>query len=387
MVTRRSLFFSFSGFFLSPLQFAASGSSPRLDGRYHRRPERSDVRPWRLLAARGDRGCRRRRHDPLRAPGFAALDDHPYRRLAATFDRGRHHHHRAGLDPARDLRGEPRPRDDDSGRSCRQSLRSDAAQRQGDDERRQARRLPQRFGRGDLPSRFENCQAWNGAVDSNTAGGDGGGVYVALGATSPAACWTSPVMSPVWAAALSHPPTVVFAGGRGGALANAGTPPCRRRPWTIAPPERAAVPGAGGDGGGIANFAAVSCVSKRPDAGPAIAAATARRSSQLGLRRPRRRALLCSGLHAQQRDVCRQRVGTSLSACASQGGGLLVGRRHDTPTQRHRRRQHREQHRRRHRALRRHDPHPQLAVRRQHRRTAAPTARAATAGVVSEGTT
>ncbi len=104
-------------------------------------------------------------------------------------------------------------------------------------------------------SRFENCQAWNGGVSSHSAGGDGGGVYVAAGGifTGSLLVFSGDVAG-VGGGSLD-PPTVVFAGGRGGALANAGSASLSQTTVTGCTSGAGGGPwGPGGDGGGIANL-------------------------------------------------------------------------------------------------------------------------------------
>lgn len=105
-------------------------------------------------------------------------------------------------------------------------------------------------------SRFESCQAWNGGVSSNTPGGDGGAVYVAAGGI-----FTGNLL--VFAGDLAgvgggslDPPTAVFAGGRGGGLANSGTATISQSTVSGCTAGAGGGPwGPGGDGGGIANLA------------------------------------------------------------------------------------------------------------------------------------
>ena len=103
-------------------------------------------------------------------------------------------------------------------------------------------------------SRFESCQAWNGGVSSNTPGGDGGGIYVAAsGVLTGDLLVFSADIAGVGGGALS-PPTV-FAGGRGGALANAGTATLQATTVSDCTAGAGGGPyGPGGDGGGIANL-------------------------------------------------------------------------------------------------------------------------------------
>ncbi|MEO7974524.1 MAG: CSLREA domain-containing protein, partial [Thermoanaerobaculia bacterium] len=104
-------------------------------------------------------------------------------------------------------------------------------------------------------SRFESCQAWNGGVSSNTPGGDGGGVFVAAGGvfSGNLLVFVADVAG-VGGGALS-PPTV-FAGGRGGALANAGSATLQRSTVSGCTAGAGGGPfGPGGEGGGIANLA------------------------------------------------------------------------------------------------------------------------------------
>ena len=102
---------------------------------------------------------------------------------------------------------------------------------------------------------LQQCQAWSGGVTSNTEGGDGGGAYVAAGAVlSGNGFFVETSAAGNGGGAASPPPSL--AGGRGGALANAGSLDLSRF-WFFA--NRAGnggdPAGAGGDGGAVANLA------------------------------------------------------------------------------------------------------------------------------------
>jgi hypothetical protein len=174
-------------------------------------------------------------------------------------------------------------------------------------------------------SRFESCQAWNGGVSSNTAGGDGGGVYVAAGGvfTGSQLVFSGDVAG-VGGGSLD-PPTAVFAGGRGGALANAGfaslwqttvagcTAGAGGGPW-----------GPGGDGGGIANLAggvlllgATTLSGNRSGDGAVFTLSGAD---------GRGGGLYCQGdCTLNNVTLSGNSVGTSAVGAVAQGGGLFVG--------------------------------------------------------------
>jgi CSLREA domain-containing protein len=101
---------------------------------------------------------------------------------------------------------------------------------------------------------IRQCHAWSGGITSNADGGDGGGVYVAAGAVLVGSgFFVEQSEAGHGGGALSPPPS--FAGGRGGAIANAGTVDLslfwfqNNRGGDGGDPQ-----GPGGDGGALANL-------------------------------------------------------------------------------------------------------------------------------------
>lgn len=173
-------------------------------------------------------------------------------------------------------------------------------------------------------SRFESCQAWSGGVSSNTAGGDGGGVYVAAGGVfTGSLLYFSGDIAGLGGGALD-PPTAVFAGGRGGGLANAGstslslttvsgcTAGAGGGPW-----------GPGGDGGGIANLTggvllldSTTLTANRSGDGAVFTLSGAD---------GRGGGLFCQGdCTLNNVTISGNAVGTSAVGAVAQGGGLMV---------------------------------------------------------------
>ena len=105
-------------------------------------------------------------------------------------------------------------------------------------------------------SRFENCQAWNGGLTSSTEGGDGGAVYVGAGGIfSGSLLVFSGDVAGAGGGLSGLPPPPPFAGGRGGALANAGSATLGQSTVSACTAGVGGGPtGPGGDGGGIANL-------------------------------------------------------------------------------------------------------------------------------------
>lgn len=173
-------------------------------------------------------------------------------------------------------------------------------------------------------SRFESCQAWNGGASSNTPGGDGGGVYVAAGgALTGDLLVFSSNLAGVGGGALS-PPTV-FAGGRGGALANAGTATLQATTVTNCTAGAGGGPfGPGGDGGGIANLTGgvlrldATTLSGNRSGDGATFMGTDGADGRGG-------GLFCVGdCTLNNVTVSGNAVGTSAVGGVAQGGGLLV---------------------------------------------------------------
>ena len=173
-------------------------------------------------------------------------------------------------------------------------------------------------------SRFENCQAWNGGVTSNTAGGDGGGVYVAAGGlfTGSLVVFSGDVAG-VGGGSLD-PPTAVFAGGRGGALANAGSASLSQTTVSNCTAGAGGGPwGPGGDGGGIANLSggvllleATTLSGNRSGDGAVFTLVGAD---------GRGGGIFCQGdCTLNNVTLSGNAVGTSATGAAAQGGGLMV---------------------------------------------------------------
>lgn len=173
-------------------------------------------------------------------------------------------------------------------------------------------------------SRFEDCQAWNGGVTSNTAGGDGGGIYVAAGGilTGEALVFDSNLAG-AGGGALS-PPTV-FAGGRGGALANAGNATLQSTTVGNCTAGAGGAPfGPGGDGGGVANLSGgvlrleASTLSGNRSGDGATFMSTSGADGRGG-------GLYCIGdCTLNNVTVSGNAVGTSATGAAAQGGGIFV---------------------------------------------------------------
>lgn len=173
-------------------------------------------------------------------------------------------------------------------------------------------------------SRFESCQAWNGGVSSNTPGGDGGGVYVAAGGVFTGSLLTfSSDLAGVGGGALS-PPTV-FAGGRGGALANAGSVTLAQSTVTGCTAGAGGGPyGPGGEGGGIANLTGgvlrldgSTLAGNRSGDGATFMSVSGSDGRGGGL--------YCAGdCTLNNVTLSGNEVGTSAVGLAAQGGGLFV---------------------------------------------------------------
>ncbi len=173
-------------------------------------------------------------------------------------------------------------------------------------------------------SRFESCQAWNGGVSSHTPGGDGGGVYVEVGGifTGSQLVFAGDFAG-VGGGSLD-PPTVVFAGGRGGGLANAGTATLSQTTVTGSTAGAGGGPwGPGGDGGGIANLTggvllleATTLSGNRSGDGAVFTFAGAD---------GRGGGLFCQGdCTLNNVTLSGNAVGTSAVGAVAQGGGLMV---------------------------------------------------------------
>ncbi len=173
-------------------------------------------------------------------------------------------------------------------------------------------------------SRFESCQAWNGGGSSNTPGGDGGGVFVAAGGVfSGSLLVFSGDLAGVGGGALS-PPTV-FAGGRGGALANAGSATLAQSTVSGCTAGAGGGPyGPGGDGGGIANLTggvlrldASTFAGNRSGDGATFMSVSGADGRGGGL--------YCAGdCTLNNVTLSGNAVGTSAVGAAAQGGGLFV---------------------------------------------------------------
>ncbi len=156
-------------------------------------------------------------------------------------------------------------------------------------------------------SRFEGCQAWKGGITSNAPGGDGGGVYVAAGGIFTGSLLVfAGDLAGVGGGSLS-PPTV-FEGGRGGALANAGTATLTQSTVSGCTSGAGGGPyGPGGDGGGIANLTGGSLLLEATTLSGNRSGDGANDFGRSGPRWSRRRSLLRGRLHAQQRHALGQR--------------------------------------------------------------------------------
>ena len=173
-------------------------------------------------------------------------------------------------------------------------------------------------------SRFENCQAWNGGITSNTEGGDGGGAYVAAGGVFTGSLLVfSGDIAGVGGGAVS-PPTV-FAGGRGGALANAGTATLSQTTVSGCTSGAGGGPfGPGGDGGGIANLTggvllleATTLAGNRSGDGATFLTTSGTDGRGGGL--------FCVGdCTLNNVTLAGNAVGTSAVGAVAQGGGLMV---------------------------------------------------------------
>jgi CSLREA domain-containing protein len=173
-------------------------------------------------------------------------------------------------------------------------------------------------------SRFESCQAWNGGISSNTPGGDGGGVYVAAGGVfTGSLLGFSGDLAGAGGGALS-PPTV-FAGGRGGALANAGTATLTQTTVANCSAGAGGGPyGPGGEGGGLANLTGgvlrldgSTLSGNRSGDGATFMGASGADGRGGGL--------FCAGdCTLNNVTLSGNEVGTSAVGAAAQGGGLFV---------------------------------------------------------------
>ena len=172
-------------------------------------------------------------------------------------------------------------------------------------------------------SRFESCQAWNGGVSSNTPGGDGGGVYVAVGGVFTGSLLVfSGDVAGVGGGALA-PPTV-FAGGFGGGLANAGSATLTQTTVSGCTAGAGGGPyGPGGGGGGIANLtggvlridASTLTGNRTGDGATFMVPGSDGRGG----------GLLCQAdCTLNNVTLSGNAIGTSAAGAAAQGGGLFV---------------------------------------------------------------
>lgn len=174
-------------------------------------------------------------------------------------------------------------------------------------------------------SHFESCQAWNGGLTSNTEGGDGGAVYVAAGAvfSGNLLLFTGDVAG--WGGGISGLPPPVFAGGRGGALANAGTATLQQSSVSNCAAGAGGGPtGPGGDGGGIANLAGGAL---RLDASTLSGNRSGDGATFMGSSGADGRGggLFCVGdCTLNNVTLSGNEVGTSAVGLTAQGGGLFV---------------------------------------------------------------
>ena len=174
-------------------------------------------------------------------------------------------------------------------------------------------------------SRFENCQAWNGGITSNTEGGDGGAVYVAAGAAFSGSLLVFSGDVAGWGGGISGLPPPVFAGGRGGALANAGTATLLQSTVSNCTAGAGGGPtGPGGDGGGIANLVGgvlrldASTLSGNRSGDGATFMGSSGADGRGG-------GLLCVGdCTLNNVTLSGNAVGTSAVGLIAQGGGLFV---------------------------------------------------------------
>ncbi|MEO8274928.1 MAG: choice-of-anchor Q domain-containing protein [Thermoanaerobaculia bacterium] len=172
--------------------------------------------------------------------------------------------------------------------------------------------------------RFDSCQAWKGGITSNIAGGDGGGVFVAAGATLSGDLLEFAGDQAGVGGGSASPPTV-FAGGRGGGLANAGTATLARTTIANCTSGAGGGPnGPGGDGGGVANLGGgmllldSSTLSGNRTGDGATFMSSSGADGRGG-------GLLCIGdCTLDNVTLSGNAVGTSAVGAIAQGGGLMV---------------------------------------------------------------